>query len=166
MPTYDSAETLLRSLVAGSGGKNVDDAGFGREMHKRLLEAAKVGGFTRGRELRATIHAARKLAQEAAQHINPDEAAAIIADGAAAPPPPGTLDMLVQLAVSAAREHDLRMEDGALADLLCGVIERHRLPRQVQDVLAICVAEFAIRLADADWTERFLERLRTDGREG
>lgn len=27
MPTYDTLETLLRPLVAGSGGKNVDHAG-------------------------------------------------------------------------------------------------------------------------------------------
>lgn len=141
-----TADTLLAAAVACTAGP--PDGARHRAVLKDLLAAAKEGGFTRSRELRALVHSARKLAQEAAQHIEPETAAEIIAKHRDAGRP--TLAALIGACKSAVRAGSPRPTDESIITALAYTDHAHHLEHLARVGLAAAIAELQMRQAEAE----------------
>ena len=139
----NTTDEILQSLAAIAAGRNAPDGPRHRAVLKELMAEARAGGFSRSRELRALVHSARKLAQEAAQHIEPEAADAIIAKHRDTGRP--TLAALIDACKSAVRAGSPRPTDESIVTALAHIDHQHRLDHLSRTAAAAAIAELQQR---------------------
>lgn len=149
------AATLLSDLIVTFKGKS-PESNTAKRRYKAIVDAARANGFARHSELRAAAFSARKLAEEAAQFLTPEDAERIVgehANGVCADRP--AIAQLVDAQRNTIRELGIRVADRQLVAALLHLDEHNALDHDSRMYLAGWIAEVFLREDEVQARQEF-----------